>query len=54
MKVAKLKTELSFAQDEAAKVAELKKFRLTKGLAIGEAEMKAIDQVKEIQLEFSE
>ena len=54
MKVAKLKTELNFAQDEAAKIAELKKFRLTKELAMAEAEMKAIDQVEEIQSKLSE
>lgn len=54
VKVAKLKTELDFAKDEAAKIAELKKFRLTKELAIAEAEMKAIDQVEEAQSEFSE
>ena len=54
VKVAKLKTELNFAEDEAAKIAELKKFRLTKELAIAEAEMKAIDQVEEIQSEFGE
>lgn len=54
MKVAKLKTELNFTQDKAAKIAELKKFRLTKGLAIAEAEMKAMDQIEETQSEFSE
>ena len=54
VKVAKLKTELNFAEDEAAKIAELKKFRLTKELAIAEAEMKAIDQVEETQSEFSQ
>jgi len=54
VKVAKLKTELNFAQDEVAKIAELKKLRLTKELAIAEAEMKAIDQVEETQSEFSE
>ena len=47
MKVAKLKTELNFAQDEAAKIADLKTFRLTKELAIAEAEMKAIDQAED-------
>lgn len=54
VKVAKLKTELHFAEDEAAKIAELKKFRLTKELAIAEAEMKAIDQVEENKSESSE
>ena len=54
MKVDKLKTELNFANDEAAKMAELKKLRLTKELAIAEAEMKAIDQVEETQSEFTE
>ena len=54
VKVAKLKTELNFANDEAAKMAELKKLRLTKELAIAEAEMKAIDQVEETQSEFTE
>ena len=54
VKVAKLKTELNFAEDEAAKIAELKKFRLTKELAIAEAEMKAIDQVEESQSELGE
>lgn len=54
VKVAKLKTELNIAEDEAAKIAELKKFRLTKELAIAEAEMKDIDQVEETQSEFSE
>ena len=54
VKVAKSKTELNFAQDKAAKIAELKKFRLTKELAIAEAEMKAINQVEEIQSELSE
>ena len=49
MKTAKLKTTLNFAQDEAAKIADLKKFRLTKELAIAEAEMKAIDQSEETQ-----
>ena len=52
VKVAKLKTELNFAQDEAAKIADLKTFRLTKELAIAEAEMKAIDQAEETQSEF--
>ena len=54
VKVAKLKTELNFANDEAAKIAELKKLRLTKELAMAEVEMKAIDQVEETQLEFTE
>ena len=54
VKVDKLKTELNFANDEAAKMAELKKLRLTKELAIAEAEMKAIDQVEETQSEFTE
>ena len=35
-------------------MAELKKLRLTKELAIAEAEMKAIDQVEETQSEFTE
>ena len=52
--VAKLKTKLNFAEDKAAKIAELRKLRLTKELAIAEAEMKAIHQVEETQLEFSE
>ena len=52
VKVAKLKTELYFADDEATKVAELRKFRLTKKLALVEAEMKAIDEVEES--EFSD
>ena len=47
VKVAKLKTELYFADDEATKVGELRKFRLTKKLALVEAEMKAIDEVQE-------
>ena len=38
-----MKTELYFADDEATKVAELRKFRLTKKLALVEAEKKAID-----------
>ena len=42
-----MKTELYFADDEATKVAELRKFRLTKKLALVEAEMKAIDEVEE-------
>ena len=54
VKVAKLKTELNFAHDEVAKIAELKKLRLTKELAMAEAEMKAIDQVEETQSEFTE
>jgi len=54
VKVAKLKTELHFAEDEVAKIAELKKFRLTKELAIAEAEMKAINQVEENKPESSE
>ena len=52
VKVAKLKTKLYFADDEATKVAELRKFRLTKKLALVEAEMKAIDEVEES--EFSD
>ena len=52
VKVAKLKTELYFADDEATKVAELRKFRLTKKLALVEAEKKAIDEVEES--EFSD
>lgn len=52
VKVAKLKTELYFTDDEATKVAELRKFRLTKKLALVEAEMKAIDEVEES--EFSD
>lgn len=52
VKVAELKTELYFADDEATKVAELRKFRLTKKLALVEAEMKAIDEVEES--EFSD
>ena len=52
VRVAKLKTELYFADDEATKVAELRKFRLTKKLALVEAEMKAIDEVEES--EFSD
>lgn len=47
VKVAKLKTELYFADDKATKVAELRKFRLTKKLASVEAEKKAIDEVEE-------
>ena len=54
VKVAKLRTELNFAKDEAAKIAELKKLTLTKELAIAEAEMKVIDKVQETQSEFSE
>ena len=47
-----MKTELYFADDKATKVAELRKFRLTKKLALVEAEMKAIDEVEE--REFSD
>lgn len=47
-----MKTELYFADDEATKVAELRKFRLTKKLALVEAEKKAIDEVEES--EFSD
>ena len=54
MKVDKLRTELNFAKDDAAKIAKLKKLRLTKELAIAEAEMKVIDKVEEIQSDFSE
>ena len=54
VKVAKLKTELNFAEGKAAKIAELKKFRLTKELAIAKAEMKATDQVAKTRSEFSE
>lgn len=52
VKVAKLKTKLYFANDEATKVAELRKYRLTKKLALVEAEKKAIDEVEES--EFSD
>ena len=52
VKVAKLKTELYFADDEGTKVAELRIFRLTKKLALVEAERKAIDEVEES--EFSD
>ena len=54
VKVAKLRTELNFAKDKAAKIVELKKLGLTKELAIAEAEMKVIDKVEETQSEFSE
>ena len=47
-----MKTELYFADDEATKVAELRKFRLTKKLALVEAEMKVINEVEES--EFSD
>ena len=50
VKVAKLKTELHFADGEATKIAELKKFKLTKELAIAEAEMNAINKVEESEL----
>ena len=49
-RVAKLKTEISFADGEATKIAELKKFKLTKELAIAEAEMNAINKVEENEL----
>ena len=52
-KVAKLKTELSFADGEATKVAELRKLKLTKELAIAEAEMNAIKKVQESELDYS-
>ena len=50
VKLAKIKTELNFAEGEAAKVAELKKFKLTKELAIAQAEMNAITKVEESEL----
>ena len=50
VKLAKIKTELNFAEDEAAKVAELKKFKLTKELAIAQAEMNAISKIEEREL----
>lgn len=43
VKVVKLKIELYFVEDEAVKIAELKKFRLIKELVIVEVEMKVID-----------
>ena len=48
--VAKLKTEIYFADGEATKIAELKKFKLTKELAMADAEMNAIKKVEENEL----
>ena len=50
VKLTKIKTELNFAEGEATKVAELKKFKLTKELAIVQAEMNAITKVEESEL----
>ena len=50
VKLAKIKTELNFAEGEATKVAELKKFKLMKELAIVQAEMNAITKVEESEL----
>ena len=50
VKLAKIKTELNFAEGEATKVAELKKFKFTKELAIVQAEMNAITKVEESEL----
>ena len=54
VKLAKLKTELDFAETEAKKISDLKKFQLTKELAIAEAEMNAISTVEERDLDFHE
>ena len=48
--LAKKKTELNFAEGKATKVAELKKFNLTKELAIVQADMNAITKVEESEL----
>ena len=50
VKLTKIKTELNFAEGEATKVAELKKFKLMKELAIVQAEMNAITKVEESEL----
>ena len=50
VKLTKIKTELNFAEGEATKVAELKKFKLTKELAIVQAEMNAITKVEDSEL----
>ena len=50
VKLTKIKTELNFAEGEATKVAELKKLKLTKELAIVQAEMNAITKVEESEL----
>lgn len=49
-----MKTELDFAETEAKKMSDLKKFQLTKELAIAEAEMNAISTVEERDLDFNE
>ena len=54
VKLAKLITELDFAETEAKKTSDLKKFKLTKELAIAEAEMSAINKVEEPDLDFHE
>ena len=54
VKLAKLKTELDFAETDAKKISDLKKFQLTKDLAIAEAEMNAISTVEERDLDFHE
>ena len=50
VKLTKIKTELNFAEGEATKVTELKKFKLMKELAIVQAEMNAITKVEESEL----
>ena len=45
---------LYFAETEAKKISDLKKFQLTKQLAIPEAEMNAISKVEERDLDFHE
>ena len=50
VKLTKTKTELNFAEGEATKVAELKKFKLTKELDIVQAEMNTITKVEESEL----
>ena len=41
---------VTFAESEATKVAELKKFKLTKELAIAQAEMNVITKIEESEL----
>ena len=45
---------MNFAEGEATKVADLKKFKLTKELAIAQAEMNAITKVEERRLDLND